>query len=65
MIRFVSETVENIWEEKMLVSSIFSFSQNVFKYILPWGCAKLGLCDACLTLYHTVPPFNNPEEKHF
>ena len=37
-LKFVLGKVENIWEkEKMLVTSIFSFSKNVFKSILLEG----------------------------
>ena len=34
----------------MLVTSIFSFSHNVFKRFLPWGCKKSGLCGKALIL---------------
>ena len=41
----VFEMLETLWEkEKMLVTSIFSFSHNVFKSHLFQGCQKSGLC---------------------
>ena len=40
-----------MWEkEKMKVTSIFSFSHNVFKSILSQGCYRSGLCGKELTL---------------
>ena len=37
-LEFVLEMAENIWEkEKMLVTSIFSFSPNAFEILLPQG----------------------------
>ena len=36
----------------MLVTSIFSFSQNVFKSLIPQGRYKLGLRGGELTLNH-------------
>ena len=42
--KFVLEMVENIGEkEKMLVTSIFSFSHIVFKRLLSWGSLKVGI----------------------
>ena len=38
---------------KMLVTSIFSFSHNVFKRILSWGCSKSGLCGTELKPFST------------
>ena len=43
--QFAFGWVENIVEkEKMLVTSIFSFTHNVFKRLLFQGHEKLGLC---------------------
>ena len=40
----VSDGVENIWKkEKMLITSIFSFSHNVFKGFFHQDCKNLGL----------------------
>ena len=42
-LKFVLGRVEKLWEkEKMLVTSIFSFSHNVFKSLLLQGCENLG-----------------------
>ena len=50
---------ETVWEkEKVLVTSIFSFTNNVFKTFLFQICEKLGLCGN-----HTTPSFNKPLEK--
>ena len=45
ILKFVFGRPENIVEkkEKMLVTSIFSFSNNVFKKLLSRGHKKLGL----------------------
>ena len=43
--KFVLEMVKNVVEkEKMLATSILSFSHNVFKMPLSQGCIKSGLC---------------------
>ena len=48
---------KTLWEkEKMLVTSIFSFFLNVFKR-LPFG--------GFLTLYHTIPTFNDSGKETF
>ena len=44
-------------KEKMLVTSIFSISQNVFRNRLPRGRQKCGLCGKELTLFKTSPGF--------
>ena len=55
--KFVINRIENIVGKgkEMLVSSIFSFSQNVFK----------GLCGKGLNLYHTIATCNGPETGCF
>ena len=45
-------------KEKMLVTSIFSFSHNVFKRLLFQGCLKSKLCGKELTHYHTMSHFD-------
>ena len=41
---------KKLWEkEKMLVTSIFSFSHSVFKRLLSWGRLKLGFYGKELT----------------
>ena len=53
---------KTLWvKEKMLVISIFSFSQNVFPIIMYQGCSKTGLCDKELMTFETKP-FGNHEE---
>ena len=55
---------KTFWEKKkMLVTSIFSFSHNVCKKLLSQGCLKSGFCGKELTLYHTIPTFNDPREE--
>ena len=55
-LNFISGRIENILEkEKKLVTSIFSFSQNVFKGHLPQGSLKVG---TALNFYHTSSVFN-------
>ena len=39
---FLYDRIENVEKEKMLVTSIFSFSHNVFKRHLPQGHLKPG-----------------------
>ena len=42
--------MKTLWEkEKMLVTSIFSFSHNVFKRVFTQGSQKSGLCGKELT----------------
>ena len=54
MMIFDFDRTESIREkEKMLVTSIFSFSHNVFKRSLLQGCEKLGLCGKELILSQT------------
>ena len=37
---------KTLWEkEKMLVTSIFSFSHNIFRSLIYQGISNLGLCD--------------------
>ena len=45
-------------KEKMLVTSIFSFSHNVFKSRLVQNLQKSGLSGKELTHYHTMPHFD-------
>ena len=41
---FVLEGLKTLLEkEKMLVTSIFSFSNNVFKRLFYWGSLKVGI----------------------
>ena len=49
----------------MLVTSIFSFSHNVFKSSLFLGRSKLGLCGKELTHSHTMTPFEALGNKPF
>ena len=51
-------------KEKMLVSSIFSFSHNVFKRLLFQGRQKLGLCGKELTHYQLTNYLFCPGQKH-
>ena len=52
-----SDTVENIVGKGENVGhQLFSFSHQVFKGFFPEG-----LCGKSLTLYHTIPTFNDPE----
>ena len=44
--------------ENIVVTSIFSFSHNVFKRFLSWGRPKLGLYGKQLTHSHTMTPFD-------
>ena len=39
----VLDRVENVGKEKMLVTSIFSFSLNVFQKLHPKGSLKVGI----------------------
>ena len=48
----------------MLVTCIFSFSDSVFQTLLQ-GRLKSGLCCKELTLYHTIPTFNDLEGESF
>ena len=45
----------------MLVTSIFSFSHNLFKSPLSWGRKKSELCCKDLTHSHTMTPFDAPK----
>ena len=50
MAKFVCDKVENVvGKREMLVTSIFSFSHNVFKIGLSYGREKSGLCGEELT----------------
>ena len=50
---------KTLWErEKMLITSIFSFSQDVFKRLLLLCRKKEALCIKLLTHYHTMPHFD-------
>ena len=71
---------KTLWEkEKMLVTSIFYFSYNVFKSLPFQRCKKPGLCGKGLrslevrimslrvkeiTLYYRIPTFNDHEGSH-
>ena len=62
----MAENYQNIlktrWEkEKLLVTSNFSFSHIVFKRPVSQGRQKVSLCGNGLTLYHTIPTFNDFE----
>ena len=45
------------YQHFLLVTSIFSFSHNVFKMFLSQGCEKSGLCGKELNLYQTMSTF--------
>ena len=49
----------------MLVTSIFSFSHNVFKMIPCKGHLKLGLYGKELIFYHRILPINDSKEDGF
>ena len=51
--------------EKMQVFSTFSFTQNVFKIPHYQSDQKLGLCGIGLSLYDTIPTFNDPGKNAF
>ena len=52
------------WEkEKMLVTSIFAFSNNVFKSLLSQDRENQGLFGKELNLSHTIPTSNDPDKK--
>ena len=56
---------ENIEGKKEnLVTSIFSFSQNVFLRLFSSGCQNSGLCGKELTLYQTTKFYSRPNRKH-
>ena len=42
-----------------------SFSHSVFKWLVSKGRQKVSLCGNELTLYHTIPTFNDPEGDGF
>ena len=53
-----------MWQkEKLLVTSNFSFSHIVFKRLGLQTRKNQGLFGKGLTLYHTIPTLNNPEEE--
>ena len=52
-------------KEKLLVTSNFSFSLSVFKGLASQGRQMVSLCGKGLTLYHTIPTFNDPKEESF
>ena len=60
-----------LWEkEKLLVTSNFFFSHSVFKRLILQTRKNQGLFGkefkvSCLTLYHTIPIFNNLEKEAF
>ena len=52
----VFDRVETLLEkEKMLVTSIFSFSHNVFKRLLSWSRLQSGLCGKELIIFISYP----------
>ena len=62
---YVFSRAENIvGKEKMLVTSIFSFSYNVFKRPFPQECQKLGLYGKGLTLYTAKKILDWFKSKH-
>ena len=50
-------------KEKLLVTSNFSFSHNVFHSYISLVRQNAALCGNGFTLYHTIPTFNDPKEK--
>ena len=55
---------KTLWEkEKLLVTSKFSFSHSVFKRLVLQTRKNQGLFGKGLTLYHTIPTFDNPEKE--
>ena len=55
-----------MWEkEKLLIMSNFSFSNSVFKRLLLQTRKNQGLFGKGLTLDHTIPTLNDPEEESF
>ena len=77
-IKFVVHGYKTLWgKEKMLVTSILSFSLNVFKVLLSQGhkiqelfqkgfknkTTSHSLLKDDLTLYHTIPTFSNPGKE--
>ena len=55
-----------MWEkEKLLIMSNFSFSNSVFKRLLLQTRTNQGLFGKGLTLDHTIPTLNDPEEESF
>ena len=54
--------LKTLWEkEKLFVTINFSFFRRVFKRLLLQTHKNQALLRKRLTLYHTVPPFNNIE----
>ena len=57
------ENTKTHWgKEKMLVTSVFP---TVFSKVFFFLVVKFGMCGNELTVYHTIPTLNNPEEKAF
>ena len=52
-------------KEKLLVTSNFFFSHGDFERLLQQISEKKGLFEKGLTLYHTIPTFNNPGKEAF
>ena len=67
LVPFVSQRLKKVWaiENMLQVTSIFSFSHNVFKGFLSLGLQIGTLCSIRLTVYHTIPSFNDPESEAF
>ena len=63
-IKVMLHRMENVGKKKMLVNSIFFFS-NVFKRLFPSVCQKSSLCGKGLTLHVTIMSFNDPGKKAF
>ena len=53
-LKFVLGMAENIVEKEKMLETIFSFPHNVFKRLLS---------QSCLTLYHIIPTFKDPEKE--
>ena len=55
--------LKTLWKkEKVLMMSNFSFSCSVFKRLVLQTRKNQGLFGKELTLYHTIPTFNDPEK---
>ena len=52
-------------KEKLLITSNFSFSHSVFKRIVSKGRQKVSLFGKGLSLYHTIPTFNDLQKEAF
>ena len=64
--QFVVDRMENKWEkEKMLLTSIFSFSNNVFINPVPQDRKKLKLCGIGLNTHHIMLIVDSWQAAHY